>query len=71
MKYVVAGSGPAGVVAAETLRKADAQAEIVLIGDEPEPPYGRMAIPYFLVGDIDEAGTYLRKTPDPFAGRNV
>jgi len=71
MKYVVAGSGPAGVVAAETLRKADAQAEIVLIGDEPEPPYGRMAIPYFLVGDIDEAGTYLRKTPDHFAGLNV
>ncbi len=62
MKYIIAGAGPAGVVAAETLRKADAEAEILLFGDEPEPPYGRMAIPYVLVGDIDEAGTTLRKT---------
>ena len=62
MKYIIAGAGPAGVVAAETLRKADAEAEILLFGDEPEPPYGRMAIPYVLVGDIDEAGATLRKT---------
>ena len=45
MTYVVVGAGPAGVVAAETLRKADADSEIVLIGNEPEPPYSRMAIP--------------------------
>ncbi len=66
MKHVIAGTGPAGVVCAETLRKADAQAEIILIGDEPGAPYGRMAIPYFLAGDIDEAGTHLRKTKGHF-----
>ncbi|MBC8338288.1 MAG: FAD-dependent oxidoreductase [Alphaproteobacteria bacterium] len=71
MKHVIAGSGPAAVAAAETLRKTDSEADIVLIGDEPEPPYGRMAIPYFLVGNIDEAGTYLRKTPDHFEGLKI
>ncbi len=63
MKYAIVGAGPAGVIAAETLRKADPSGDIVLLGDEPEPPYSRMAIPYYLTGGIDEAGTYLRKTP--------
>ena len=67
MKHVIIGNGPAGVVAAEALRKADAAAEIVLIGAEPEPAYSRMAIPYLLEGSIDESGTYLRKTDGHFA----
>ncbi|MCB1638560.1 MAG: NAD(P)/FAD-dependent oxidoreductase, partial [Thiothrix sp.] len=56
------GAGPAGVIAAETLHKRMPQADIVLIGDEPEPPYSRMALPYHLIGNIGESGTYLRKT---------
>ncbi|WP_291993393.1 FAD-dependent oxidoreductase [Candidatus Accumulibacter sp. ACC003] len=66
-QHLIVGNGPAGVVAAETLRRADPQAEITLIGDEPEPPYSRMAIPYLLTGKIGEAGTYLRKDADHFA----
>ena len=61
MKHLIIGAGPAGVVAAETLRKLDATAEITIIGDEPEPPYSRMAIPYLLINNIDEPGTHLRK----------
>ena len=67
MKHVIIGNGPAGVVAAETLRKADPGATITLIGDEPEPPYSRMALPYLMMGEIDEAGTYLRKGQDHYA----
>jgi len=66
MRHVIIGSGPAGVTAAETLRKADAAAEIALLCGEGEPPYARMAIPYLLKGDIDEAGTYIRKDPDHY-----
>ncbi len=66
MKYAIVGAGPAGVIAAETLRKADTSGDIVLLGDEPEPPYSRMAIPYYLSGGIDEAGTYIRKTPNHY-----
>jgi NADPH-dependent 2,4-dienoyl-CoA reductase/sulfur reductase-like enzyme len=65
-RYVIVGAGPAGVIAAETLRKVDAEGDIVLIGGEPEPPYSRMAIPYYLTGGIEEAGTYLRKTRDHY-----
>ncbi len=60
MKYVIVGAGPAGVVAAETLRKRDSECEIIIIGGESEPPYSRMAIPYFIAGKVDESGTYLR-----------
>ena len=60
MQHIIIGAGPCGVVAAETLRKASPSAEITLIGDEPEPPYSRMAIPYFLSGKIGTEGTYLR-----------
>ncbi|WP_300337681.1 FAD-dependent oxidoreductase [Accumulibacter sp.] len=67
LRHVIIGNGPAGVVAAETLRRADPQAEITLIGDEAEPPYSRMAIPYLLTGKIGEAGTYLRKDDGHFA----
>jgi len=62
MTYVVVGAGPAGVVGAETLAKADPGSEVILIGGEDAPPYSRMAIPYYLTGNIDEQGTYLRKT---------
>jgi NAD(P)H-nitrite reductase large subunit len=67
MKHVIIGNGPAGVVAAETLRKLDSRAQVTLLGDEPEPPYSRMAIPYLLMGEIGEEGTYLRKTQGHFA----
>jgi NAD(P)H-nitrite reductase large subunit len=66
MQHVIVGAGPAGVVAAETLRKADPAAEITLLCGEGEPPYARMAIPYLLKGDIEEAGTYIRKDADHF-----
>jgi len=54
MRHVIIGAGPAGVVAAETLRGLDSQSEILLIGDEPEPPYSRMAIPYCLIDMIKD-----------------
>jgi NADPH-dependent 2,4-dienoyl-CoA reductase/sulfur reductase-like enzyme len=60
MDYLILGAGPAGVLAAETLRQADPSGAIVLVGEEPEPPYSRMAIPYLLIEDIGEDGTYLR-----------
>jgi hypothetical protein len=40
--------------------------DILLVGNEAAPPYSRMAIPYLLEGNIDEAGTYLRKTAGHF-----
>ena len=66
MKHLILGNGPAGVIAAETLRHADPSCDIVLAGSEDAPPYSRMAIPYLLAKNIEEAGTYLRKDPGHF-----
>lgn len=66
MKHVILGAGPAGVIAAETIRKHAPTDEIVVIGDEPEAPYSRMAIPYLLMGDIGEPGTHLRHAGDHY-----
>jgi NAD(P)H-nitrite reductase large subunit len=66
MKHVILGNGPAGVIAAETIRKRSPSDQIIMIGSENVPPYSRMAIPYLLMGNIQESGTYLRKDPQHF-----
>ena len=71
MRHVIIGAGPAGVIAAETLRKLDPDSSVTLIGDEPEPPYSRMALPYYLTKQIDEAGTHLRKGPGYFQSSGI
>ena len=49
-RFVIIGNGVAGTSAAETLRKGDPDARIVLIGDEPHPLYNRVALPKVLKG---------------------
>jgi len=71
MHQVVIGAGPAGVTACETLRRLDPGARITLIGDEREPPYSRMAIPYYLTEKIDEEGTYLKSRPDFYGMQGI
>ena len=65
------GAGPAGVLAADTLRKLDGDAQITLVSGEKEPPYSRMAIPYLLANHIEEDGTYLRQDADHYANHAI
>jgi len=51
-RHVIVGAGPAGLAASETLRALDGSARITLVCDEP--PYARMALPYYLEGRIEE-----------------
>ncbi len=71
MKHVIIGAGPAGVIAAETICKIRPESSVIIIGSEPEPAYSRMAIPYYLIGNINEAGTYLRKSGTHFADAGI
>ncbi len=71
MQYVIVGAGPSGVSAAETLRKIDPDGTVVLVDGEKDPPYGRMAIPYFLVGKVPEEGIYLRKSENHFENLGI
>jgi cation diffusion facilitator CzcD-associated flavoprotein CzcO len=52
LRHVIIGAGAAGVTAAETLRHLDPQARITVLDGEGEPPYSRMASPYYLAGQI-------------------
>ena len=69
--HLILGAGPAGIIAAETLRKHCPQDRITVVGDEREAPYSRMAIPYLLIGNIEEKGTWLRKGATHFADLRI
>ncbi|MCU7836692.1 MAG: FAD-dependent oxidoreductase [gamma proteobacterium symbiont of Taylorina sp.] len=71
MHYMIVGAGPSGVIACETIRKMDKNAKISLISGQCEPPYSRMAIPYFLEEKIAEKGTYLRHDENYFSDQNI
>ncbi|MCX7162922.1 MAG: FAD-dependent oxidoreductase [Betaproteobacteria bacterium] len=66
MKHVIIGAGPAGITAAEVLRRLDGEASITVLDGEGELPYARMAIPYMLSGGIGEEGTLLRRDADHY-----
>jgi NAD(P)H-nitrite reductase large subunit len=62
-QYVIIGNGVAGTTAADTLRKGDAQARIVVVGDEPYPLYNRVALPNVLKGKTQPERTIIRQIP--------
>ncbi len=53
-RYVIIGTGAAGISAAETIRARDPQGEIFLVGEEPEGYYSRPGLAYYLTGEIPE-----------------
>jgi len=71
MSYVILGAGPAGVIAAENLRKLEPAADITVVSHEPEKPYSRMALPYLLAENVGESGTHLRHGESHFADLKV
>jgi len=66
MHHVIVGAGPAAVAAAEHIKKLDSLSEVTMLAAEDVPPYSRMAIPYYLTGNIMPEGTYLRKDAGHF-----
>lgn len=54
--HVIIGGGPAATNALETIRLFDSEAKITLVSDEPA--YSRMALPYWLAGNIPPEQTH-------------
>ena len=54
MKYVIIGTGVAGIAAIEAIRSVDPQGEITLIGDDPHGYYSRPGLAYFLTGELHD-----------------
>jgi 3-phenylpropionate/trans-cinnamate dioxygenase ferredoxin reductase component len=58
--FVIVGSGQAGGWAAKTLRQQGHEAPIVMIGDEPHPPYERPPLSKaVLLGTAPPQSTHL------------
>jgi NAD(P)H-nitrite reductase large subunit len=69
-RYVVIGNGIAGQTCAEELRKADADASIVMIAAEKYPLYNRVALPRYLRGQVRREKVLMRTVED-YANRNL
>jgi NAD(P)H-nitrite reductase large subunit len=62
-RYVIIGNGVAGTTAAETIRKAEPESRIVIIGDEPYPLYNRIALPRVLKQTTAPERTIIKPVP--------
>jgi len=63
-RYLIIGAGAAGISAAETLRKIDADGEITLLCEERDGYYSRPGLAYLLTGEVDEAQLYPFRRED-------
>lgn len=57
--FALIGGGQASAVAARTLRRRGFDGRIVLIGDEPTPPYQRPPLSKEYLAEADDEGLYL------------
>jgi len=64
MKYVIVGSGVAGLAACEAIRSLDRTGELVIVGDDPHGYYSRPGLAYYLTGEMDEKGLFPRSKND-------
>jgi 3-phenylpropionate/trans-cinnamate dioxygenase ferredoxin reductase subunit len=71
MRVVIVGAGQAGAALAAKLRTLGHQGEIVMLGDEPAPPYQRPPLSKaYLLGEMEEDRLWLR-APEFWAENSV
>lgn len=63
-EYVMIGTGPAGIAAAEAIRSQDATSNITLFGDEPWGYYSRPGLAYYLTRELPEPALYPFRPED-------
>jgi len=72
MKYVIIGSGVAGIAAIEAIRsvypspagREQGEGEIVMIGDDPHGFYSRPGLAYYLTGELHDKALFPRSADD-------
>jgi 3-phenylpropionate/trans-cinnamate dioxygenase ferredoxin reductase component len=71
LKVVIVGAGQAGAALAAKLRTLGHQGQIVMLGDEPAPPYQRPPLSKaYLMGEMEQDRLWLR-SPDFWAENRV
>jgi NAD(P)H-nitrite reductase large subunit len=64
MRYVIIGSGVAGMAAVEAIRSVDGAGEIVMVSEDPHGYYSRPGLAYYLTGELPDKALYLRSRED-------
>jgi len=64
MKYVIIGSGVAGIAALEAIRSIDTAGDITLIGEDPHGHYSRPGLAYYLSGEIPDQALFSKRPED-------
>ena len=64
MRYVIVGSGVAGVAAVEAIRANGKAGEIIMIGDDPHGFYSRPGLAYLLTGELPDKALFPRTRDD-------
>jgi 3-phenylpropionate/trans-cinnamate dioxygenase ferredoxin reductase subunit len=68
---VIIGAGQAGLQTAESLRSEGYAGEVLMVGDEPRPPYQRPPLSKaYLLGEFSEAQLTIR-APEALARKNI
>jgi NAD(P)H-nitrite reductase large subunit len=63
-RYVLIGNSAASLATVDGIRKFDKQGEITLINREGGPAYSRVALPYYVAGEMSLADLLIRQKPD-------
>lgn len=58
--YVIIGNSAAGLAAIESIRRVDHSSRIVNISNQPQRPYSRCLLSYYLAGQYDKDILYVR-----------
>ena len=61
MRYVIVGSGPAGISAAEEIRKTDPAGPITMITADPHPAYSPVMLTYWMSGHTPKERLFFRE----------
>jgi NADPH-dependent 2,4-dienoyl-CoA reductase/sulfur reductase-like enzyme len=64
VKYVIVGSGVAGIATIEAIRSLDPVNSITLIGDDPYGFYSRPGLAYYLTGELHDKALFPRSAED-------
>ncbi|MDP1547548.1 MAG: FAD-dependent oxidoreductase [Anaerolineales bacterium] len=64
MRYVIIGTGAAGIAAVEAIRSVERGAEIIMLGDDPHGFYSRPGLAYFLTGELSDKTLFPKTRED-------
>jgi CoA-dependent NAD(P)H sulfur oxidoreductase len=71
MRLVVVGGVAAGTKAASRARRVDAEIEITVYQEEPEPSISECGLPYLLSGVVEGRDDLVARTPEQFAEKGI